>query len=170
MDRSNLISVSSRDKCVNWGKPQVSRLQLREQPSALWTTVEYELVDANGCQGIQKVRVEPATRNAVATCNNNNNNSNNNNDDNNLIKLAFIVSACFFHFCNPLVILSGANNEQFKGLLVQGRQSFGMTPVGTFTGFTSNTKPSNCTPQEVPVTKVSNLDHHPPPFLFTNRK
>ena len=36
---------------------------------ALWTTLEYELVDANGvCQGIQKVRVEPATRSAVATC------------------------------------------------------------------------------------------------------
>ena len=29
--------------------------------------LEYELVDANG--GIQKVRVEPATRSAVATCN-----------------------------------------------------------------------------------------------------
>jgi len=28
-------------------------------------TLEYELVDANG--GIQKVRVEPATRSAVAT-------------------------------------------------------------------------------------------------------
>ena len=35
-----------------------------EQPSAL-TTLEYELVDANG--DIQKVRVEPATRSAVAT-------------------------------------------------------------------------------------------------------
>jgi len=36
----------------------------------LWTMLEYELVDANGvCQGIQKVRVEPATRSAVATCN-----------------------------------------------------------------------------------------------------
>ena len=34
----------------------------------LWTTLEYELVDANGvCQGIQKVRLEPATRSAVAT-------------------------------------------------------------------------------------------------------
>ena len=34
----------------------------------LRTTLEYELVDANGvCQGIQKVRVEPATRSAVAT-------------------------------------------------------------------------------------------------------
>ena len=32
-------------------------------------TLEYELVDANGvCQGIQKVRVEPATRIAVTTC------------------------------------------------------------------------------------------------------
>ena len=31
--------------------------------------LEYELVDANEvCQGIQKVRVEPATRSAVATC------------------------------------------------------------------------------------------------------
>ena len=37
---------------------------------ALWTTVECELVDANGvCQGIQKIRVEPATWSAVATCN-----------------------------------------------------------------------------------------------------
>jgi len=34
---------------------------------ALWTTLEYELMDANG--GIQKARVEPATRSAVATCN-----------------------------------------------------------------------------------------------------
>ena len=33
---------------------------------ALWTTLEYELVDANG--GIQEARVEPATRSAVATC------------------------------------------------------------------------------------------------------
>jgi len=32
-------------------------------------TLEYELVDANG--GIQKVRAEPATRSAVATCGNN---------------------------------------------------------------------------------------------------
>jgi len=32
-------------------------------------TLEYELVDAHRvCQGIQKVRVEPATRSAVATC------------------------------------------------------------------------------------------------------
>jgi len=29
-------------------------------------TLEYELVDANG--GIQKVRLEPATRSVVATC------------------------------------------------------------------------------------------------------
>jgi len=32
-------------------------------------TLEYELVDANGvCLGTQKVRVEPATKSAVATC------------------------------------------------------------------------------------------------------
>ena len=38
---------------------------------ALWTTIEYELVDANWvCQGIQKVRVEPATRSAVVTWSN----------------------------------------------------------------------------------------------------
>ena len=48
--------------CVNWNEPSVSRLRLYELPNAL----EYELVDANG--GIQKVRVEPATRSAVATC------------------------------------------------------------------------------------------------------
>ena len=36
--------------------------------AALWTTLEYMLVDANRVfQGIQKVRVEPATRSAVAT-------------------------------------------------------------------------------------------------------
>ena len=36
----------------------------------LRTTLQYELVDANEvCQSIQKVRVEPATRSAVATCN-----------------------------------------------------------------------------------------------------
>ena len=43
---------------------------------ALWATLEYELVDANG--GMQKVRVEPATRSAVATCNLNNVNNVNN--------------------------------------------------------------------------------------------
>jgi len=51
-----LISVVMT--CINWNEP-------------LWTTLEYELVDANGvCQGIQKVRVEHATRSVVATwCN-----------------------------------------------------------------------------------------------------
>ena len=53
--------------CVNWNEPQVTRIQLYEQPSAL---NEYEMVDVDEvCQGIQKVRVEPATRSAVATCN-----------------------------------------------------------------------------------------------------
>ena len=38
---------------------------------------------------------------------------------------------------------------------MQGRQYFDMTqPVGTFTGFTSNTRASDCTPRrEVPTTK-----------------
>jgi len=36
----------------------------------LWTRLEHELVDANRvCPGIHKVRVGPATRSAVATCN-----------------------------------------------------------------------------------------------------
>ena len=43
---------------------ELAALQLHEQPSAL-TTLEYELVDANG--DVQKVRVETATRSAVAT-------------------------------------------------------------------------------------------------------
>ena len=35
---------------------------------ALWTTLEYDMVDANGVgQGIQKVRLEPASRSVVAT-------------------------------------------------------------------------------------------------------
>ena len=49
---------------------KLSLLQLHEQPNAL-TTLEYELVDhTNG--GIQKVRVEPATRSAVALVHNEN--------------------------------------------------------------------------------------------------
>ena len=35
----------------------------------LWKMLEYELVDANSLPGFQKVRVGPATRSAVATCN-----------------------------------------------------------------------------------------------------
>ena len=54
--------------CANWNH----KLGAYNYTSslALCTTLEYELVDANGvCQGIQKVRVEPTTRSAVATCN-----------------------------------------------------------------------------------------------------
>jgi len=61
----NSTAWSSRDMYINWNETQASRLQLHEQPSAL-NELEYELVDANG--GIQKVRVKPATRSAVATC------------------------------------------------------------------------------------------------------
>ena len=54
--------------CVNWNEPQVRRIQLYEQPSAL-NDAEHEPVDANEVrQGIQNVRVESATRSAVATC------------------------------------------------------------------------------------------------------
>jgi len=53
----------------NWNEPQVSCLQINEQPSTLNDTW-VRAGDANGvCQGIQKVRVVPATRSAVAACN-----------------------------------------------------------------------------------------------------
>jgi len=42
-----------------------SQLAAYEQPSRFGKMLECELVDANG--GIQKIRVEPATRSAVAT-------------------------------------------------------------------------------------------------------
>jgi len=83
-----------------------------------------------------------------------------------------ILLACFFCSYNPAVTLSGENNEQFRGLLVQGRQSVGMAPVGTFTGFTSNTKPSNCTPYEVCVAKppTRTVPLQSPPVLLTYSK
>ena len=60
----NWIAWSSRDMCVNWNESYVSRQpELYEQPGACTTTLEYELVDANG-----EVRVETATRSAVSTC------------------------------------------------------------------------------------------------------
>jgi len=53
--------------CVNRNEPSVSCLQYYYTSSlALCKTLEYELADENG--GIQKVRVEPATRSAAATC------------------------------------------------------------------------------------------------------
>ena len=61
-----LNSVSSRDMCVNWNEPQVAAYHYTNS-LAHWTTLEYEMVDAN--EVCQKVRVEPATRSAVATCN-----------------------------------------------------------------------------------------------------
>ena len=65
LDRSTLWS--SRDMCVNWNEPQATAYNYTST-LALWTALEYELVDANRvCQGIQKVRVGPATRSAVAT-------------------------------------------------------------------------------------------------------
>ena len=49
--------------CVNWNEPLAAYNYTSSL--ALRTTLEYELVDANG--GIQNVKVEPATRSAVAT-------------------------------------------------------------------------------------------------------
>ena len=50
--------------CINWNEPKLAAYNYTSS-LALWTTLVYELVDAN--RGIQKVRVEPATRSAVAT-------------------------------------------------------------------------------------------------------
>jgi len=50
--------------CVNWNERKLAAYNYNSS-LALLTTLEYELVDANG--GIQKVRVEPTTRSAVAT-------------------------------------------------------------------------------------------------------
>ena len=47
------------------------------------------------------------------------------------------------------VALSGMNSEQFRGLLVQGRQVADGSPVGTFINFGPNTQASQCTPPTV---------------------
>ena len=57
-----LNNVSSRDICVNWNEPQVSRLQLYEQPGALNDAG----VRAAGCK--RSLQRYPKVRSAVATC------------------------------------------------------------------------------------------------------
>ena len=56
---------SSCEMCVNWNEPPVSRIQLYKQPSDFndaW-------VRAGGCKrSLQKIRIEPASRSSVATC------------------------------------------------------------------------------------------------------
>ena len=47
------------------------------------------------------------------------------------------------------VTLSGTGGEQFRGLLVQGRQVADGSPVGTFINFDSNTQASQCSPPTV---------------------
>ena len=48
------------------------------------------------------VRVEPATRSAVATCNNNNNNNDNNNNNNNIRYCDTYIMAVLFSLASPL--------------------------------------------------------------------
>ena len=57
-----LIGTSGKLAAYNYASSE----QRLSTSLALWTTLEYELVHTNG--DIQKVRVEPATRSAVATC------------------------------------------------------------------------------------------------------
>ena len=47
------------------------------------------------------------------------------------------------------VTLSGMGGEEFRGLLVQGRQVAGGSPVGRFINFAPNTQASQCTPPTV---------------------
>jgi len=69
LELDQLNRWSSRDMYVNWNEPLVSCLQLHEHLNAL----NYTWVRAGGCKRnlprYPKVRVEPATRNVVTTCN-----------------------------------------------------------------------------------------------------
>ena len=56
-----------------------------------------------------------------------------------LVKFSYLIA----------VTLSGMGGEQFRGLLVQGRQVAEGSPVGTFINFDSNTQASQCTPPMV---------------------
>ena len=86
-------------------------------------------------------------------------------------KMAFFVFVCFVFvvvvavvvvvvvFLFPFILavtLSGANNEPFRGLLVQGRQVADATPIGVFSAFTTNTRASSCMPAEVYKIKIKN--------------
>jgi len=69
LELTYLNSVSPRDMCVNWNEPAAnnytSSLALARFERRLNTSCT--LVDANRvCPGIKKVRVEPATKSAVA--------------------------------------------------------------------------------------------------------
>ena len=70
LELDQLNSVVIHVTCMLIGMSRTLAAYNYTSSLALWTMLEYELVDANRvCQGIQKVRVEPATRSAVATCN-----------------------------------------------------------------------------------------------------
>jgi len=83
-----------------------------------------------------------------------------------------VAGYCYVPGATYQLTLSGVGSQQFRGLLVQGRQYFDMTqPVGTFTGFTANTRASACTPAEVPIKKNLKPTVHLPLVLlvFTDR-
>ena len=48
-----------------------------------------------------------------------------------------------------VTLSSSSGDVQYRGLLVQGRQQADMSPVGSFSDFTSTTRQSSCTPPEV---------------------
>lgn len=68
---------------------------------------------------------------------------------------------CYYPGATYQLTLSSSNNVQYRGLLVQGRQSVTMSPVGSFSSFTSTTRQSSCippTPPESAVTHNSRVD------------
>jgi len=95
-------------------------------------------------------------------------------------KIGIHLLAFFFFLCvrvvyhDTAVTLSGASqsgsgSEPFRGLLVQGRQVAGASPVGVFGPFTANTKASACTPTEVQK-KVTSLNPRLSPLHLLARR
>ena len=62
-----------------------------------------------------------------------------------ILWLPYDMSLAFSLHVFFAVYLYGTNCEQYRGLLVQGRQNVTGDPVGRFSDFTSNTRESNCT-------------------------
>ena len=63
---------------------------------------------------------------------------------------------CYYPGETYYLTLSGMNNDDFRGLLVQGRQAAdGTTPTGTFINFNSNTQAAPCMPAMSAVTHTN---------------
>ena len=73
--------------------------------------------------------------------------------------------ARFFSLYNLAVTLSGMNCVQFRGLLVQARENVTGDDVGTFSGFTPNTRASDCMPSEVTINNWSQTQTTPSRFM-----